>query len=133
MRNPDAFPAWLPVFYEDNEATCVCDAPGATEGSSGNRYRFTQAPVGILSALLSSSEQPSASAAKSQGRAESHVHGQRHRQERAGESLSFDWNFNDGKSRTTTSGKVSHTFTGKGSFALILDVSGYLEAASRGS
>ena len=123
MRNPDAFPDGPPVFYEDNGAT-VFVMPGATEGSSGNRYRFAQAPVGIsvgsgvvFEVELSASRTKAKVGQKVTFTAS--VTGQG-----AGESLSFDWNFNDGKSRKTTSGKVSHTFTSKGSFAVILDVSG---------
>ncbi len=123
MRNPDAFPDGPPVFYEDNGAT-VFVMPGVTEGSSGNRYRFAQAPVGIsVGSGVAYEVELSASRTKAKVGQKvtftASVTGQG-----AGESLSFDWNFNDGKSRTTTSRKVSHTFTSKGSFAVILDVSG---------
>ena len=123
MRNPDAFPDGPPVFYEDNGAT-VFVMPGVTEGSSGNRYRFAQAPVGISVGSGAAYEvELSASRTKAKVGQEvtftASVTGQG-----AGENLSFDWNFNDGKSRTTTTRKVSHTFAAKGSFAVILDVSG---------
>ena len=123
MRDPDAFSDGPPVFYEDNGAT-VFVMPGTTPGGSGNRYRFAQAPVGIsVGSGVAYEVELSASRTKVKVGQKvtftASVTGQS-----AGESLSFDWNFNDGKSRTTTSKKVSHTFTSKGSFAVILDVSG---------
>ena len=123
LRDPGAFPDGPPVFYEDNGAT-VFVMPGSPSGASGNRYRFEQAPVGITIGSGASYEiDLSASRTKvNVGQKVSFtavVSGQE-----KGESLSFSWNFNDGSSRTTSEARVSHTFTRKGTFPVILDVSG---------
>ncbi len=122
-RDPDAFPDGPPVFYEDNGAT-VFVMPGTTPAATGNRFRFVEAPVGIslgsgedYEIELSASRTTVKVGQKVTFRAK--VTGQD-----AGESLSFSWDFDDGKSRNTSAGTIAHTFTRKGSFAVILNVSG---------
>lgn len=122
-RNPDAFPDGPPVFYEDNRAT-VFVMPGTAAGSSGGRYRFVQAPVGIsvgsgarYDVELSASRTRIKVGQKVTFRAT--VSGQDE-----GEVLSFAWNFNDGSSRRTSEARVTHKFSRKGSFPVILDVTG---------
>ncbi len=123
VRNPDAFADGPPVFYEDNGAT-VFVMPAKSPGDSGSRFRFVQAPVGIsvgsgarYEVELSASRTKAKVGQKITFKAK--VTGQD-----GGESLSFDWNFNDGSSPTAEVPKVSHTFSSKGSYAVILDVTG---------
>lgn len=122
-RDPGAFPDGPPVFYEDNGAT-VLVMPGATPGTSGNRYRFVQAPVGISVGSQAVYEvNLSASRTKVMAGQKVNFTATVSGQEK-GETLSFEWNFNDGSSRQTSVPRVTHNFTRKGSFPVILDVTG---------
>ncbi len=123
VRDPGAFPDGPPVFYEDNGAT-VFVMPGATAGSSGNRFRFEQAPIGITIGSgttygvdLSASSTKVKVGQKVSFRAK--VSGQDE-----GESLSFTWTFGDGSTRTTGVARITHAFSRKGNFSVIVDVTG---------
>ena len=122
MRNPSAFSDGPPVFYEDNGAT-VFVMPGKG-GAAGNRFRFINAPVGI-SISSGNSYEVDLSASRTKAKVgqkvsfSASVSGQA-----AGEQLSFTWRFGDGTVRTTSSGRISHSFQRSGEFAVIVDVAG---------
>jgi PKD repeat protein len=123
LRDPGAFPDGPPVFYEDNGAT-VLVMPGTSATASGSRYRFVFAPVGISIGSAATYEVDlSASRTSIKTRQQVNFTAKVTGQDN-GESLSFEWNFNDGKNRGTTTGKVSHRFTRKGRFLVVLDVAG---------
>jgi uncharacterized membrane protein YgcG len=130
MRNPSAFTDGPPVFYEDNGAT-VFVMPGAG-AATGNRFRFVFAPVGIsVSSGASYEVELTASRTKVKvGQKVSfsvRVSGQQ-----SGDSLSFRWRFGDGAVRTTSSGRISHSFSRAGDFSVIVDVTGSSGAGQSG-
>ncbi len=130
VRDPEAFPDGPPVFYEDNGAT-VFVMPGTTSGASGSRARYANVAVGIkvntadFDVELSASRNQVKVGQKVTFRAK--VSGQE-----VGENLSFSWNFNDGGIRTTTAGRTGHTFTSKGSYPVILNVTGLFGSGRSG-
>ncbi len=130
MRNPVAFSDGPPVFYEDNGAT-VFVMPG--KGAAvGNRYRFIGAPVGI-SVASGADYEVDLSASKTKVNVSqkvgfsASVTGQA-----GGESLSFRWRFGDGTVRTTSRGRVSHSFRKSGAFPVIVEVTGASGAGQAG-
>jgi hypothetical protein len=122
MRNPSAFRDGPPVFYEDNGAT-VFVMPGRGN-ATGNRYRFSFAPVGIT-VQTGTSFEVGISASKARIKAgqsvrfTASVSGQPQ-----GEQLTYSWNFGDGTTRTTSTGRIDHTFRDDGEFPVIVEVSG---------
>jgi hypothetical protein len=122
MRNPSAFRDGPPVFYEDNGAT-VFVMPGRGN-ANGNRYRFTFAPVGITIQTGTSFE-VGISASRTRIKAGESVRftatvsGQPQ-----GERLTYTWSFGDGTTRTTSTGRIDHTFTDDGEFPVVVEVSG---------
>jgi hypothetical protein len=122
LRDPSAFRDGPPVFYEDNGAT-VFVMPGRGN-SNGNRYRFSLAPVGIT-VQSGESFEVGISASKTRIKAGQSVRfvasvsGQP-----AGERLTYSWNFGDGTTRRTSTGRIDHTFRDDGQFPVIVEVTG---------
>jgi PKD repeat protein len=122
ILNDSAFSDGPPVFYEDNGDT-VFVMPGRGTGV-GSQYRFRLAPVGITVDSGSSFDvRLTASQTKvkvgQQVAFTATVSGQE-----GGESLTFNWSFGDGSSRTTAAPRVSHTFRKDGAFSVIVNVTG---------
>jgi hypothetical protein len=130
LRNPSAFSDGPPVFYEDNGAT-VFVMPGRGN-STGGRFRFNFAPVGIsiqsgLNYEVGLSASPLTIKAGGTVRFRATVTGQP-----AGEPLSYRWTFGDGQAKTTNGSGVSHLFRDDGSFPVIVVVTGASGAGRTG-